>query len=115
MDPSHHHRQIEGRAPRFGCIALLITAIVLFVAARLISSWTIDYQWWQEMGQLRTWFSILAYGLIPAGSATVIAFVAFWIAHARALKHAGTGLGQHPLYAKLSTVGIFLIALVLAL
>ncbi len=115
MDPSHHHRQIEGRAPRFGCIALLITAIVLFIAARLITSWTIDYQWWQEMGQLRTWFSILAYGLIPAGSATVIAFVAFWIAHARALKHAGTGLGQHPLYAKLSTVGIFLIALVLAL
>ena len=98
-----------------GCLSLLIAAIVLFVAARLLASWTIDYQWWQEMGQLRTWFSILAYSVIPAAAATLVAFAAFWIAHARALKHAGTGLGEHPLYAKLSTLAIFLIALMLAL
>ncbi len=59
------------------------------------------------MGQLHTWFSMLAYGFFPIASGTLLGFVAFWIAHARALKHAGTGLGEHPLYAKASTVVIF--------
>ncbi len=115
MDPSFRHRQIEGPARRGGCLWFVIAAIILFVAARLISSWTIDYQWWREMGQLRTWFSMLAYSIVPTAAATVVAFLAFWIAHARALKHAGTGMGEHPLYAKLSIVVVFLIALVLSL
>lgn len=66
------------------------------------------------MGQLPTWFSMLAYSVIPLSAATVVAFAVFWIAHARALKHAGTGMREHPIYAKLSTLGIFLIALALA-
>ncbi len=94
---------------------LIIAAVVVFIAAKLISSWTIDYQWWREMGQLRTWFSMLAYGIVPTVVATIIAFAVFFIAHARAMKHAHTGLGEHPLYAKLSTLAIFLIALFLPL
>ena len=62
MEPSFSHRQIEGPARRGGCLWLIIAAVVVFIAAKLISSWTIDYQWWREMGQLRTWFSMLAYG-----------------------------------------------------
>ncbi|HYL38622.1 MAG TPA: UPF0182 family protein [Bryobacteraceae bacterium] len=115
MDPSFRYRQIEGRTRRGGCITLLIAFIVLFIAARLLSSFTIDYQWWKEMGQLQTWFSILAYSVIPATAATILAFVVFWIAHARALKHARTGMRQHPLYAKLATLALLLIALMLAL
>ncbi len=61
------------------------------------------------MGQVRTWFSILAYSLCPPPPPRCSRFVVFWIAHARALKHAGTGLGEHPLYAKLATVALFLI------
>ena len=67
------------------------------------------------MNQLRTWFSMLAYSLIPTSVATLIGFVVFWIAHARALKHAGTGLRQYPLYAKLSTLAIFLLSLFVSL
>ncbi len=66
------------------------------------------------MGQLHTWFSMLAYGFIPAAAATILGFAVFWIAHARSLKHAGTPLGQYPLYAKLSTVAIFLLALIVS-
>ena len=115
MDPSFRHRQLEPPARRSGCIAIAIAAAVLFIGIRLFSSWTIDYQWWQEMGQLRTWFSMLAYSVVPTAVAMIVAFAIFFIAHARALKHAGTGLGQHPLYAKLSTLVILLIALILAL
>jgi uncharacterized protein len=115
LNPPFPHRRIEGRSGRGGCISLLIGLVALFVAARFVSSWTIDYQWWKEMGQLRTWFSMLAYSVIPTAAATLIAFVVFWIAHAGALKHAGARMRQHPLYAKLATVAIFVIALMLSL
>ncbi len=114
MNPSYRHPQIEGAQSRGGCLFLVIAAIVLFVAARWLCSLAIDYQWWKEMGQLTTWFSMLTYTIVPVGAATLIGFVIFGVAHVLALKHAGTSLGRHPIYAKLSTLGIFLIALVLS-
>src|ERR1051326_1193996 len=102
----HHSnppRQIRGGQRRTGCVSLAIAALVLLIIIRSFSSWAIDYQWWKELGQLSTWFSMLAYSVIPTSVATLIGFIVFWIAHARALKHAGTGLGQNPLYAKIST------------
>src|SRR5260370_8903299 len=66
------------------------------------------------MGQLHTWFSMLAYGVVPTAAATILGFLVFWIAHARALKHAGTGLRRYPLYAKLSTLAFFLLALIVS-
>ena len=112
MNPSY--RQIEGRQGRSGCIALLVAAVLLFIGSRIIASYVIDYQWWKEMGQLHTWFSILAYSVVPVTAATILAFIIFFIAHVRALKQAGTTLRNYPLYAKLSTLGIFLISLVVA-
>jgi uncharacterized membrane protein (UPF0182 family) len=108
------HRQIQGPRRR-GCLSIFVVLGVFFLCARLFSSFTIDYQWWQEMGQLRTWFSMLAYSVIPTTAATILGFIVFWIAHARALKHAGTGLGRYPLYAKLSTLIIFILALIVSL
>ena len=67
------------------------------------------------MGQLHTWFSILAYSLIPATGATILAFLIFWIAHSLALKQARVRLREHPLYAKLTAVAIFFIAMIVAL
>ena len=115
MAHSYSTRQIEGRSGRGGCLSILIGLVVLFVLARLSTSWAIDYQWWKEMGQLHTWFSMLAYSVIPTSAATLLGFIVFWIAHARALKHAGTSLGRYPLYAKLSTLAIFLLALLVSL
>jgi uncharacterized membrane protein (UPF0182 family) len=116
LDPSFRHRQIEPRDQgRGGCISVLIAAAVLLIAARLVSSYAIDYQWWKEMGQVHTWLSMLAYSVIPAGAATILGFIVFWIAHARGLRYAGTGLRLHPMYAKLATLGVFLVALLVAL
>jgi len=114
----HHSnppRQIRGGQRRTGCVSLAIAALVLLIIIRSFSSWAIDYQWWKELGQLNTWFSMLAYSVIPTSVATLIGFIVFWIAHARALKHAGTGLGQNPLYAKISTLAAFVLALFVAL
>jgi len=109
-------RRIEGRrARRGGLIGLAIIVVFVIAVLRALCSYVIDYEWWKEVGQLRTYFSILAYEVVPVAIAAVIAFVVFWIAHARALKFAGTGIGQHRWYARISTLGILLLAIFVAL
>lgn len=66
------------------------------------------------MGQLHTWFNILAYSVIPAAGATILAFIVFWVAHVLALRQAHVRLREHSLYAKLTTLGILLLALIVA-
>jgi uncharacterized membrane protein (UPF0182 family) len=114
LNPSFSNRRIDGPVRRGGCISLVVAAAVLFIAARIFSSWTIDYQWWREMGQLSTWFSMLAYEVVPVSAATLLAFAVFWVAHALALKHAGFRLGEQRIYALIATVAIFVIALILS-
>ena len=67
------------------------------------------------MGQLRTWVSILMYSLIPATGATILAFIVFWIAHTLALKHAHVSLSEHSLYARITALAMFFIALAVSL
>lgn len=108
-----HIAEIEGpRARRAGCIFFLILAFAILAGLRGLASYTIDYQWWKEMGQLRTYFSMLAYAVVPAAIATVIAFIAFWISHARALKFAGTGMSEHRWYARIATLGALVLAII---
>ncbi|MCL5746612.1 MAG: UPF0182 family protein, partial [Acidobacteria bacterium] len=107
--------EIQGPTRRQGGMILVIGVLVaVFLGARTAASYVIDYQWWKEMGQLPTWFSMLLYGLSPALAASVLAFVVLWWVHARALKSAGTGLRRSPLYAKVSTVALLLLGFLLA-
>ncbi len=96
-------------------LPLLIAAfVIVLIGARSAASWVIEYEWWKELGQVPTWISMLTYGFAPQAAATLLAFFCFWIAHARALKAAGTGLSAHPTYAKLSTLVLFVLAWMLA-
>jgi uncharacterized membrane protein (UPF0182 family) len=99
---------------RGGCLVVFLAALVLLVGARTAASYVIDYQWWKELGQLPTWFSVLLYGVAPVVMATVAAFLVLWTAHARGMKFAGTRLREHPLYAKISTVALLVVGLVVA-
>jgi uncharacterized protein len=63
---------------------------VILLGARSLASFSIEYQWWKELGQIDTWLAMLAYGFAPMLAATLIAFGVLWVAHARALKFAGT-------------------------
>jgi uncharacterized membrane protein (UPF0182 family) len=111
----HPHRQIEAHPGRGGCLFFLILAVILLACVRAGAGWVIDYQWWKEMGQVETWLSMLAYGVVPAAGATVISFVIFWIAHARGMKHARVAMRDHTTYARLATLALLGIALILAL
>jgi uncharacterized protein len=105
-------RRPEG-PPRL-VITLIVAVIVLLFAARTIASYVIDVEWWKELGQFDTWLSMLTYSFAPLAAATVLAFGALWIAHARALKFAGTSLGEHGLYAKLSALGLLILGYIIA-
>jgi uncharacterized protein len=107
--------EIQGPSRRQGgMIVVIVILLAVFMGARTAASYVIDYQWWKEMGQIPTWISMLLYGLVPALTASVLAFVVLWWVHARAVKSAGTGLRRVPLYAKISTVALLIVGFLLA-
>src|ERR1700691_1715412 len=112
------YRSIDRGAPQRGRRGTLVTLIVLAsvvrVGGRSRASFCIEYQWWKDMGQIDTWFNMLAYGFAPLLAATLLAFGALWLAHARALKFAGTGLAEHPIYAWISSLGLLFVGYLIA-
>lgn len=100
--------------PRFRLSYLLILAVLLLLGAKTIAQFLIDYAWWQEIGQLSTWLALLTYGVVPGILAGLLAFALLWVSHARALKAAGTRLGDHPLYFKISTAILLVLSILLA-
>ena len=83
-----------GRRRRPLLVFLVGALLILLWLARSLSSYVIDYQWWREMGQVPTWLSLLFYQLAPLSAATLVAFVARWLAHRSALGFAGAGPGR---------------------
>ncbi|MEO8129281.1 MAG: UPF0182 family protein, partial [Bryobacteraceae bacterium] len=75
----------------------------------------IEYEWWKELGQVSTWFSMLIYGTGPLIAATLLTFAVLWIGHARGMKFAGARLGDFSIYARLASVGLFILSLFIAL
>jgi uncharacterized membrane protein (UPF0182 family) len=57
---------------------------------------------------------MLYYSMAPLTAATLLAFAALWITHARALKFAGTSLGEHPIYARISALALLLLGYLIA-
>ena len=110
--------QIEhGRAPRspkVGRIALVVMVLLLLFGAKTIASYAIEIAWWKELGQFRTWMSMIYYGLAPVLLATLVAFAVLWMTHARALKFARTSLRDHRIYAWLSGLVLLLISYLIA-
>ena len=78
--------------PRRGPLVVIFLFIVLFFS-RTIAQWVIDYHWWNEMGQLETWWLMWMYDPLPSIVAALIAFAILFTVHARAMKAARTGLG----------------------
>src|SRR5215468_5601002 len=111
-----HQIQRGRRARRSPATRITIVALLLLAlfGARSISSYLIEVEWWKELGQLNTWLSMLYYSIAPVAAATLLAFAVLWLAHARALKFAGTRLGDHPVYARVSTLALLLLAYLIA-
>ena len=57
-------------------LILVAIAVVLIVGSRTIANLVIEYQWWQEMQQLSTWYTMLLYKVLPVAIASVLAWLA---------------------------------------
>ena len=102
------------RSPQQRIALLALAVVLLLVFSRSICGFVIDYFWWRELGQVPTWLRMNLYRYGPGLGAWLIVFLVLWIAHARGLKHAGTGLSEHPWYARISTLVLLLVSLVIA-
>jgi uncharacterized membrane protein (UPF0182 family) len=105
---------LGGNPSRFKGWFLIAILLVLFFFSRSIAAILLDYRWWGEMGQTNTWARMWLYRWAPAVVQWFLLFVVIWLAHARGMKYAGTGLRQNPTYAKLATVAAMLLALFLS-
>lgn len=106
MAQSRIERPRRGARSRGGIVTLAILLLLLLIGARSIAATVIDYQWWKELGQLQTWLRMFLYRLVPLTAATLLAFLAVWVSHARGMKFAQTRIGEHPVYARLSTLAL---------
>src|SRR5947209_20480815 len=106
MEIRESPRELPGIRRRGPSVRTLVIAfiVLLMLGARSVAELVVEYEWWKELGQLKTWENILVYGFAPIALATLGAFIVLWIVHARALKFAGTGLREHPGYAKIATL-----------
>jgi uncharacterized membrane protein (UPF0182 family) len=95
-------------------VLLVVAAFLLLAGARFAAGIIIEYQWWKELGQVPTWIEMLIYSAAPVAAATLLAFAVLWLAHARALKFAGTRLGEHRAYAVLSTLALLFVSWVMS-
>ena len=102
------------RHSRVRRITLIVVLLALLLGAHSIASYAIEVSWWKELGQFRTWLSMLYYAMAPVAGATLLALVALWITHARALHFAGTSLREHPLYAKISALALLFLSYLIA-
>ena len=91
-------------------IVLLALAFFLIAGSRGIADFVIEYEWWHEMGQVDTWFSMLGYQIVPAILAGLLAWLAALWAHARGVAFAGVPRGAYGLYNRLVAAGLLLVS-----
>src|SRR5665647_1545632 len=96
----------SGRRSPATRVTLLVLLLLILFGVRSFSGYAIEIEWWKELGQFHTWLSMLYYSIAPVAAATLVAFAALWISHARALRFAGARLGEHKLYARISTLAL---------
>src|SRR5215831_10529636 len=97
---------------------LLMLAVLLALslwATTTAANFIIEYQWWKEVGQVGTWISMLWYSIAPFVAGAFVAFPLLWMAHERGLHFAGVRRQDFPLYFRLITVGLAIVAILFAL
>ena len=113
-------RVITGGRPRgspafrVGCIGLVIVFFVVLAGAKWAASLLIDYAWWQEAGQVRTWIDLYAYSTLPVFAGTIFAWIALLIAHSRAVRFAGGQVSDYPIYSRLATLAMLALSFFIA-
>ena len=94
-------------------VVLVGLFLPILIGARSVAGYIIEYNWWREMGQVPTWLSLLAYSLAPSAIAVLIVFAVLFAAHLLGVRFGGARMGHYPLYAKIVSVALLLLALII--
>jgi uncharacterized protein len=97
-------------------VVILVFVSLAFAgwAVPTAANFIIEYNWWKEVAQVNTWFSMLWYSIAPTTVGALVAFIALYVAHARGLHFAGIGQRDFPVYSRLIPVGLALMAMLFA-
>jgi hypothetical protein len=95
-------------------VFVLVSLALLGWAIPAAANFVIEYNWWKEVSQVDTWFSMVWYSIAPAAAGAVLAFIALYVAHARGLHFAGIHQRDYPLYSRLVPIGLAVVAMVFA-
>lgn len=99
-------------------IWLAITLLLLLLCSRFIASTILEYSWWQEVGQLETWFNFWLYGTGPVIAAVLLFFTAFWTAFTLGFRRERGdplfGFVSRKLVARVSLLVVIVFAIALA-
>src|ERR1700722_8333254 len=93
---------------------LLILAVLVALGLWAIATaadFTVEYNWWKEVGQVGTWISMLWYSIAPFVAGALVAFAALWMAYARGLRFAGVLRRDFPLFSLLIAVALGIAAI----
>lgn len=117
-----HPRAIPSpKNSRKGPLLIAIAFFILLLASRFIASTILDFEWWKEVKQLDTWFSLLLYGTVPVALTTLLLFGAFVLAWRLGERESARGMGRFAhmpsrfgFVNRLIPVGLFVLALLVA-
>src|SRR5580658_7319515 len=114
MDFSGHEPRVitgrQRRGLRIGLIGIVIFLFAMLIGARWAASLLIEYSWWKELGQVKTWIDLYAYSTIPIAGATLITWIVLLTAHARGVHFAGGQVSDYPIYSRISSVALLALA-----
>ena len=91
---------------RIGLISLVVLFVLVLIGVNWGASLLIDYSWWKELGQVRTWIDLYAYSTLPIAFATLLTWIVLLIAHSRAVNFAGGRVSDYPVYSRLAKLAL---------
>jgi len=109
------HPELSGVSRGQGrLIGPILVLFILLISARTIASFVIEYQWWQEMGQLSTWINMLIYRVTPMIAAVLVTWVVLLLVHSRALRFVGVRRVDNRFYSVIAALVLLGISLFVA-
>ena len=109
LTPARSRRAIGAAIP-----VLVVLFFALIFAVKWGASLLIDYSWWKELGQARTWIDLYTYSTLPIAIATIFCWAALMIAHARGIRFAGGRASDYPIYSRVSALVLLILSFLVA-
>lgn len=91
-------------------LIFVVIVLALLLGSRTGAEFAIEYQWWNELGQVQTWITMVLYRLLPTILASLLCWPALLWAHRRGTAFAGVNTADYSIYSKLVPIALLLAA-----